>query len=122
MRAGLTVLMTVLALPLTAAAEGMGFSKEVMLATYYGTSYALTARCLTKQMSNSQIAAMALIYAPPTTEAHVLLWLRGSEHGVPVGVFHVRQGKPTATLVSFEETQHGRLDALARAAAVRCAW
>src|SRR5262245_40698945 len=112
MRAGLAVL-AVIVLPLAAAAETVGITSETMVATYYGKSYAVTARCLTMQMSNSHIAAVALIYTPPTTEAHVQLWLRGSEHGVPVGVFHVRQGKATATLISFEETQRGRLDALA---------
>ena len=119
MRFGFPGFAIALMLPVAAAAQGGG--NQVALATYQGAAYDAVANCLMKQMSTGQIAAWPLVYAPPKTEAIVNLWRRGNEHGAPIGIFQIRQDETGTVTISFEETQRGRLTAMARAAAGRCA-
>ncbi len=119
MRFALTGFTIALMLPIAAAAQGSG--NQVALATYQGASYDAAANCLMKQMASGRIAAWPLVYAPPKTEAVVNLWQRGNELGTPIGVFQIRQDETGTVTISFEEPQRGRLTAMARAAAQRCA-
>ncbi|HJQ57434.1 MAG TPA: hypothetical protein VJ890_11030 [Vineibacter sp.] len=109
-----------LVLPVTAAAQVDIGGTQAAVATYQGISYDVAANCLVKQMSSAKIKAWPLVYAPPRTEAIVNLWNRGADHGDPIGMFHIRQQSGNTT-IAFQERQPGRLGALARAAAERCA-
>ena len=120
MRFGAAGLVIAVLLPVAATAQLAG-RDQVALATAVGTSYARIAQCLTTRMTNSHVGGLAVIFTAPTAEAFVHLWQRGNEHGVPIGVFLVREDSAGGATISFSEPQPGRLIAAARAAVEHCA-